>query len=100
MPPFTHPRHSKTAEPKPGRKSWLLQKGCAGFKGERARIYEIFLHQTSRSISDSWFRASAMTAMNKKPTRCTIVLKQLKFYCILIPLYIFQALLRPSPGAS
>jgi hypothetical protein len=36
-------------------------------------------------ISGSWFRASAMTTMNKKPTRCTIVLKSLKHYCILIP---------------
>jgi hypothetical protein len=26
-------------------------------------------------FSGSWFRASAMTTMNKKPTRCTIVLK-------------------------
>jgi hypothetical protein len=26
-------------------------------------------------ISGSWFRASAITTMNKKPTRCTIVLK-------------------------
>jgi hypothetical protein len=40
-------------------------------------------------FSGSWFRASAMTTMNKKPTRCTIVLKSLKFYCILIPLYMF-----------
>jgi hypothetical protein len=48
----------------------------------------------------SWFRASAMTTMNKKPTRCTIVLKSLKTYCILIPLYMFRALLRPSSGAS
>jgi hypothetical protein len=37
---------------------------------------------------------------NKKPTRCTIVLKSLKLYCILIPLYLFRALLRPSSGAS
>jgi hypothetical protein len=29
------------------------------------------------SISGSWFRASAITTMNKKPTRCTIVLKSL-----------------------
>jgi ribonuclease HI len=28
----------------------------------------------------------ALSAMNKKPTRCTIVLKSLKLYCILIPL--------------
>jgi hypothetical protein len=48
----------------------------------------------------SWFRASAMTTMNKKPTRCTIVLKSLIFYCILIPLYMFRALLRPSSGDS
>jgi hypothetical protein len=45
--------------------------------------------------SGSWFRASATTTMNKKPTRCTIVLKSLKRYCILIPLYMFRALLRP-----
>jgi hypothetical protein len=51
-------------------------------------------------VSGSWFRASAMTTMNKKPTRCTIVLKSLKLYCILIPLNIFRALLRPSSGAS
>jgi hypothetical protein len=38
------------------------------------------------SFSGSWFRASAMTTMNKKPTRCTIVLKSLKLYCILIPI--------------
>jgi hypothetical protein len=31
-----------------------------------------------------------MTRMNKKPTRCTIVLKSLKLYCILIPLYMFR----------
>jgi hypothetical protein len=43
---------------------------------------------------------SAMTTMNKKPTRCTIVLKSLKLYCILIPIYMFRALLRPSSGAS
>jgi hypothetical protein len=51
-------------------------------------------------ISGSWFRASAMTTINKKPARCTLVLKSLKFYCILILLYIFRALLRPSSGAS
>jgi hypothetical protein len=51
-------------------------------------------------FSGSRFRASAMTAMNKKPTRCTIVLKSLKLYCILIPLYMFRSLLRPSSGAS
>jgi hypothetical protein len=39
------------------------------------------------------------TTMNKKPTRCTIVLTSLKLYCILIPLYMFRALLRPSSGA-
>jgi hypothetical protein len=38
--------------------------------------------------------------MNKKPTRCTIVLKSLKLYCILILLYMFRAFLRPSSGAS
>jgi hypothetical protein len=38
--------------------------------------------------------------MNKKPTRCTIVLKSLNLYCILIPLYMFRAILRPSSGAS
>jgi hypothetical protein len=37
-------------------------------------------------VSGSWFRASAITTMNKKPIRCTIVLKPLKLYCILIPL--------------
>jgi hypothetical protein len=31
-----------------------------------------------------------MKTMNKKPTRCTIVLKSLKFYCILIPLYMMH----------
>jgi hypothetical protein len=31
-----------------------------------------------------------MTTMNKKSTRCTIVLKSLKLYCILIPLYIIN----------
>jgi hypothetical protein len=41
-----------------------------------------------------------MTKMNKKPTRCTKALKSLKPYCILIPLYMFRALLRPSSGAS
>jgi hypothetical protein len=46
------------------------------------------------------FRASAMTTMNKKPTRCTIVLKSLKLYCVLIPLYMFRALMCPSSGAS
>jgi hypothetical protein len=51
-------------------------------------------------FSGSCFRASAMTTMNNKPTRCTIVLKSLKLYCILIPLYTFRALLRPSSGAS
>jgi hypothetical protein len=55
---------------------------------------------TTVRISGSWFRASAMTTMNKKPTRCTIILKSLKPYCILIPLYMFRALLRPSSGAS
>jgi hypothetical protein len=38
--------------------------------------------------------------MNKKPTRCTLVLKSLKLYCILIQLYMFRELLRPSSGAS
>jgi hypothetical protein len=52
------------------------------------------------TVSGSWFRASAMTTMNKKPTRNTVVLKSLKLYCILIPLYMFRALLRPSSGAS
>jgi hypothetical protein len=28
-----------------------------------------------------------MTTMNKKPTRCTLVLKTLKLYCVLILLY-------------
>jgi hypothetical protein len=51
-------------------------------------------------LSGSWFRASAITTMNKKPTRFTIVLKSLKFYCVLIPFYMFRALLRPSSGAS
>jgi hypothetical protein len=51
-------------------------------------------------FSGSWFRASAMATMNKKPTRCTIVLKSLNLYCILIPLYVFRGLLRPSSGAS
>jgi hypothetical protein len=37
--------------------------------------------------------------MNKKPTRCTIDLKSLNLYCILNPLKIFRALLRPSSGA-
>jgi hypothetical protein len=41
-----------------------------------------------------------MTTMNKNPTRWTIVLKSLKLYCILIPLYMLRALLRPSSGAS
>jgi hypothetical protein len=35
------------------------------------------------STSGTWFRASAMTTMNKKPTGCTIVLKSLKLYFIL-----------------
>jgi hypothetical protein len=35
-------------------------------------------------VSCSWFRASAMTTMNKKPTGCTTVLKSLKLYCILL----------------
>jgi hypothetical protein len=43
---------------------------------------------------------SHFITMNKKPTRRTIVLKSLKLYCILIPLYMFRALLRPSSGAS
>jgi hypothetical protein len=42
----------------------------------------------------------SVPSMNKKPTRCTIVLKSLKLYCILISLYMFWALLRPSSGAS
>jgi hypothetical protein len=42
--------------------------------------------------------AAAATTMNKKPTGCTIVLKPSKLYCILIPLYMFRALLRPSSG--
>jgi hypothetical protein len=37
---------------------------------------------------------------SKKSTRCTIVLKSLKLYRILIPLYMFRALSRPSSGAS
>jgi hypothetical protein len=35
-----------------------------------------------------------------KPTRCTVVLKSLKLYCILILLYMFRAFLCPSSGAS
>jgi hypothetical protein len=35
---------------------------------------------------------TAFTTMNKKPTRCTIVIKSLKYYYILIPLYMFRAL--------
>jgi hypothetical protein len=54
----------------------------------------------SQQISGSWFRASAMTTMNKKSTRYILVLKSLKLYCILIPLYMFRALLHPSSGAS
>jgi hypothetical protein len=36
-----------------------------------------------------------LTTMNKKPTRCTIVLKSLKLYCILIPLCMFRGTLAP-----
>jgi hypothetical protein len=61
--------------------------------------YEI-LAGKYRQISGSWFRASAITTMNKKPTRYIIVLKSLKLYCILIPLYMFRAFLRPSLGVS
>jgi hypothetical protein len=61
---------------------------------------EYFCHSTTQLFSGSCFRASAMTTMNKNPTRCTLVLKSLKLYCILIPLYMFRALLRPSSGAS
>jgi hypothetical protein len=55
---------------------------------------------THSQTSGSWFCAPAMTTMNKKPTRCTLVLKTLELYCVLILLYVFQALLRPSSGAS
>jgi hypothetical protein len=54
-----------------------------------------FLQTSILLISGSWFRASAMTTMNKKPIRSTRVLKSLKLYCILIPHYMFRALLRP-----
>jgi hypothetical protein len=47
-------------------------------------------------VSGSWFRASAITTMNKKPTRCTIVLKSLKPYCILIPLYMMMGAKMPE----
>src|SRR5215475_5309210 len=39
--------------------------------------------QTLVMNSGSWFRASAMTTMNKKPTRYTIVLKSLNFIVFL-----------------
>src|SRR5215475_5248352 len=39
--------------------------------------------QTLVMNSGSWFRASAMTTMNKKPTRCKIVLKSLNFIVFL-----------------
>jgi len=74
MPPSAYPRHSRTAEPQPGRKSWPLQKACAGFKGERARIYEMFLQQTSRSILDAWH--------GEETTRSDIVeQRSLNAYC-------------------
>jgi hypothetical protein len=42
----------------------------------------IAMNNASMGISGSCFRASAITTMNKKPTRCTIVLKSLKLLCI------------------
>jgi tellurite resistance protein TehA-like permease len=44
-----------------------------------------------------------LTTMNNKPTRCTIVLKSLKFYCILSPHYMFRAFLahhREPPNSA
>jgi hypothetical protein len=41
-----------------------------------------------------------MTTMNKKPTRCTIVLKSLKLYCILIPLYMFPPKLEDTTNPT
>jgi hypothetical protein len=63
---------------------------------------ENICHKRSNSYRDTMQFADKVTApsMNKKPTRCTIVLKSLKLYCILIPLYMFRALLRPSAGCS
>jgi hypothetical protein len=66
------------------------------------KLPEIIFIQIScyRQVSKIVHTNLLMTTTNKTPTRCTIVLKSLKLYCILIPLYMFRALLRPSSGAS
>jgi hypothetical protein len=61
---------------------------------------DIYFHNFSAHLFFSIEQLRSIRTMNKKPTRCTIVLRSLKLYCILITLYMFRALLRPSSGAS
>jgi hypothetical protein len=56
--------------------------------------------QAVRSLVRFSMLSLKFLTMNKKSTRCTLVLKALKLYCIPIPLYMFWAPLRPSSGAS
>jgi hypothetical protein len=53
--PSTHLQQSGTAEPQTARKSWLLKKQRCGFRGERARIHEIFcIKRNIRNIQNLW----------------------------------------------
>jgi hypothetical protein len=80
-------------------------KGYFQFSLQRMSETFFILRRTERDVIknmhwSSWKQRSYYNNELKKPTRCTIVLKSLKLYCILIPLYMFRALLCPSSGAS
>jgi hypothetical protein len=91
----------------------LTQTFCAFFISAVLLLYCHWSHPLFDQPKDVWWRIEIMKLLIMwpflslclsvsfaGPTRCTIVLKSLKLYCILIPLYMFRALLRPSSGAS
>jgi hypothetical protein len=87
-------------------KYWPDTLHCMIYKGKEIPVQSWTGPKGSRNWGSQILRPSAdegqthRSTKNKKPTRCTIVLKSLKLYCILILLYMFRALLRPSSGAS
>jgi hypothetical protein len=51
----THFQQSSTIEPQTAGKSWLLKKQRCGFRGERARIHDIFcIKKNNRRFQNLW----------------------------------------------